>query len=526
MSSALVLPFFRRSSRSSDWSPQEIAEFYRVESALVQSGLSVTTDRGISDEGDPWFVFCRADNDEVIAHFARIDYEYVVASSFQRGAVRGRDFRAVIRDLMDLHPLMMPVKRKAGQKVFLHPSALLLALLASAYFHSSEVVSEHGPTGSDSRGSSLLSLLSEKIAIVAAIALAATWLEHQASSALNFLDGLPLFQGFSDDKAGHITTTLHDAQADYLSQFLHSLGFGAHQSALSQHDASLLVPQEGDSAQAHQLPVPSTSSAPTQATGPSGDATTAGGPTGSLADNSQAGSGPLGVNGAPALGDSTGPATRDFVPIALGEHQPDVSAGPGHAGDEQSSGAVNSVVPISNDALQIALLESGNSSAQPVVLTTNPEPVDVALQQALQQVGFGASVLHDSATTVGSADGSTASGGAQATAVVSQPVSQATSSHATSGEAMSSQAMSGQAGSNSASGPPVLSDSQVEHVVATFLASTPNYEITVSGANVVILDTNASDVKSGHFSVETFSMSDGSTLSIVGIIHHPLALSA
>lgn len=152
MSNALVLPFFRRSPGSNDWSPQEIAEFYRVESALVQSGLSVTTDRGISDEGDPWFVFCRADNDEVIAHFARIDYEYIVASSFQRGSVRGRNFRALIRDLMDLHPLMMPVRRKAGQKVFLHPSALLLALLASAYFHSNEIVSDHAPTGPKLQG--------------------------------------------------------------------------------------------------------------------------------------------------------------------------------------------------------------------------------------------------------------------------------------------------------------------------------------------------------------------------------------
>jgi hypothetical protein len=517
MSNALVLPFFRRSSRSSDWSPQEIAEFYRVESALVQSGLSVTTDRGISDEGDPWFVFCRADNDEVIAHFARIDYEYVVASSFQRGAVRGRNFRTVIRDLMDLHPLMMPVKRKAGQKVFLHPSALLLALLASAYFHSSEVVSDHAPSGSDGRGSSLLSLLSEKIAIVAAIALAATWLDHQANSALTFLDGLPLFHGSSGDKVAHVTTTAHETHVDYLSQFFHSIGFGEHQSALSQHAAAnLLAPQEGDSAQAHQLPMPSTSSATTQASGPNADAIAGGGPTGSLADNSPVGFGTLGVDGASAPGDPTGSATGNLAQIALGEHQPDVSAGPGHAADEPSSGAVNSVVPLSSDALQIALLESAISSAQPIVLTTNPETVDVALQQALQQVGLGPSVLHDSATTDGSAPSSTASGG---TALVSTPgtveVSQSVG-----------QVTSNQAASNFAPGTPVLPVSQVEHIVATFLASTPNYEIIVSGADVVIVDTNGADAKSSHFGVETFGMSDGSTLSIVGIIQHPLALSA
>jgi hypothetical protein len=513
MSNALVLPFFRRSSQADDWSPQEIAEFYRVESALVQSGLSVTTDRGISDEGDPWFVFCRADNDEVIAHFARINYEYVVASSFQRCAVRGRNFRALIRDVMDLHPLMMPVKRKAGQKVFLHPSALLLALLASAYFHTNEIVSEHAPSGSDSRGSSLLSLLSEKIAIVAAIVLAATWLEHQASSALNLFDGLPLFHGSSDDndKAAHVTTAPHEAQLNYLSQFFHSFGFGAHQSALSQQAFNLAAAQDGDNTQAHHLPVASSSSAPPQASGPNGDASAAATLTGNLADGSQPSSGTSGVDGASAPGDPTGPETKNFVPIVSAENQPDVPSGPSHAGDDQSSGAANSMVAPSNDALQIALLESGTSSAQPIVLTTNPETVDVALQQALQQAGLGPSVLHDSATTDGPTGASTVSASSQGTAVVSQPVSQAAS---------------GQATSSSASGSPVLSDSQVEHIVATFLASTPDYEITVSGANVVIVDTNVSDEQAGHFSVETFNMSDGSTLSIVGIIHHPLALSA
>jgi hypothetical protein len=508
MSDALVLPFFRRSSRSSDWTPQEIAEFYRVESVLVQGGLPVTTDRGITDEGDPWFVFCRADNDEVIAHFARIDHEYVVVSSFQRGAVRGRNFRALIRDVMDLHPLMMPVKRNAGQKVFLHPSALLLALLASAYFHTSEVVSEHTSTGSDSRGSSLLSLLSEKIAIVAALALAATWLEHQASSALNFFDDFRLFHGSSDDQAAHATAPSHEAQADYLSQFFHSLGIGTHNSAVSQQAANLLALQDGDGAQP-LLPGPSANSAPPPAAGTHGDVTVAGAAHGSLADSPQAELGTLAADGTSAAGDPTGQATRNLVAIVVAEHQPDVSAASAHIGDDQSS-AVNSIVAPNNDALQVALSESGSASGQPIVLTTNPETVNVALQQALQQAGLGPNVLQDNANTTASVAGptgsSTASDNTMGSGVVNQPVSATPT--------------------NLASGPTDLSNTQIEHIVATFLASTPNYEITVSGANVVILDTNGSDVRSGHFGVETFSMSDGSTLSIVGIIHHPLALSA
>ena len=118
MSGGLVLSFLRRQPDSSDWTQQELAEFYRVESALLQGGLSVTTDRGISDEGDPWFVFCRADTEEVIAHFARIGREYVIVSNLHFGVVRGADFRLLIRRTIESHPLMLPVKRNPGQKIF------------------------------------------------------------------------------------------------------------------------------------------------------------------------------------------------------------------------------------------------------------------------------------------------------------------------------------------------------------------------------------------------------------------------
>jgi hypothetical protein len=263
------------------------------------------------------------------------------------------------------------------------------------------------------------------------------------------------------------------------------------------------------------LPVPSANSAPI-ANELNGDATAGGAPTGSLTESSQAASGAVGLDGTPA-GDQMGPAAKSFALIALAEHQPDVVfPGSTHTDGEQQSGTVNSVVAPNTDALQITLLETGNSSAQPIVLTTNPETVDVALQQALQQAGVDPSVLHDSASTPASTVGSTASGSTQDTAVVGKSISQTAPSQVT----------PIQVASDSAATPASLSDNQIEHIVTGFLASTPSYEITVSGTNVVILDTNPSDLKSGGYSVETFNMSDGSTLSIVGIIHHPLSLSA
>lgn len=81
---AQVLSFFQRSprlapARPTDWSQQELAEFYRVEGALIRAGISVGTDRGMSDENEPWFCFYRQDDGEVVIHFARIDGEYIIA---------------------------------------------------------------------------------------------------------------------------------------------------------------------------------------------------------------------------------------------------------------------------------------------------------------------------------------------------------------------------------------------------------------------------------------------------------------
>lgn len=124
----------RRPAPSPDWTRQELAEFYRVESALLQAGLELESDRGVSDEGDPWFVFCRADTGEVFIHFAREDGQYVVDGAALGAPARGRDFGALVRDLITRHPLAHT--RRPGSNIMLHPAALLIALVGAAFFHS------------------------------------------------------------------------------------------------------------------------------------------------------------------------------------------------------------------------------------------------------------------------------------------------------------------------------------------------------------------------------------------------------
>ena len=133
MAAENVAFLFASRPRSRDWTSQELAEFYRVESALIQGGMKISTDRGVSDEGDPWFVFCREEGGDPVVHFARIDGQYIIASPAYNGVARGLDFRSMVQDLISRHKLA-PVNKEKKSNIFMHPAALLVILVGTAFF--------------------------------------------------------------------------------------------------------------------------------------------------------------------------------------------------------------------------------------------------------------------------------------------------------------------------------------------------------------------------------------------------------
>ena len=123
-----------------DWTNNELAEFYRVEASLIRVGVQVETGRGVTDEGHPWFVFCRADTGEVILHLARLDGSYLVVSPTFGSVARGPDFRSLVQRVIGSFQASIPPAR--GGNVYTHPSAALIALVSICYFvlHNKEVV--------------------------------------------------------------------------------------------------------------------------------------------------------------------------------------------------------------------------------------------------------------------------------------------------------------------------------------------------------------------------------------------------
>lgn len=146
MTMSTVIPFFRpASARQGNWSQQELAEFYRVEAALLRAGFSIASDHGLSDEGEPWFVFCRPDGDAII-HFAKIDGSYLIASEALDRPVRGTDFRTLIDQIARLHPHLLPIPATGtATTLVVHPAALLAALVAAAALSLSSEDAHAGP---------------------------------------------------------------------------------------------------------------------------------------------------------------------------------------------------------------------------------------------------------------------------------------------------------------------------------------------------------------------------------------------
>jgi hypothetical protein len=73
----------------------------------------------VTDEGDPWFVFCDGDSGEIFAHFARIGGEYVVWAPCLDRPLTG----TVLCQLVDHFISLCPCRRAASIRSRSTPAA-------------------------------------------------------------------------------------------------------------------------------------------------------------------------------------------------------------------------------------------------------------------------------------------------------------------------------------------------------------------------------------------------------------------
>jgi hypothetical protein len=128
---AQLFSFARKAERQPDWSQSEIAELYRIEHALLQASFVLETDRGVTDEGDPWFVFCRGDG-EVLVHITRVEGQYHLFSAALARPLSGRLISELSKSFVERVPVLSPVRR-GDTKVFVHPASMLAILIGTIF---------------------------------------------------------------------------------------------------------------------------------------------------------------------------------------------------------------------------------------------------------------------------------------------------------------------------------------------------------------------------------------------------------
>jgi hypothetical protein len=531
---AELLSFFRPAvGAHGDWSAQEIAEFYRVEAALVQAGVSVIVDRGISDEGDPWFVFCRAADHEVIVHFARIAGQYIIATEAMGQTSTGKDFRRLLTEFVSRNPSLLPLSSGGGAKLFLHPAALLAAVVATALYymsgteaiaHSIDATTAVHHFADDQIGQSHSGLdadLDRKsqhqqlaAAVVAMIALATADFFQPSPDPHVWLVPKVTDASLDPSERTHLVTADNLYRIDtFNSHTTHPLNSDGHltwneeQAAGSGSVAAIFAPNS-----VPEKTVNASGSLPDKIIATSQD------PQGHLHSNALADGGLQDQNGgqADAGGNVLGFGKTD-IPLASLDHQlalkPDVS----HI-DREGFGSSTPDTIVSNSFDAQTTLAS--LDAQSGMLHRALAQVNLVGSLSIEEV-----IIHTANDLFGGSSLPIMTGlfdeKASAPSILAaslpdinpsehpQPVSDALE-------------MSRAANQNSSSHYPLF-DSEAGAIISSFVKLN-SFEIITSNRNIVLFDISSPDFASPDFGAKTWSMHDGSTISIVGILPHTISV--
>ncbi len=116
------------------WTNDERAQFARIERLLEDAGFGVDVEHGLSDEGEPWCVFCSRITGDVVIHVACIDGRFMFDSSTLPRPIEGASFTRCAERFFEDVSLPMPLAQRRD-RVLLHPSALLASLFITVLLY-------------------------------------------------------------------------------------------------------------------------------------------------------------------------------------------------------------------------------------------------------------------------------------------------------------------------------------------------------------------------------------------------------
>jgi hypothetical protein len=462
-----VVSFFRPRPPGQDWSAADIAELYRIEHALLQSGLSIQSDRGRTDEGDPWFVFCRADG-EVLVHIACIDNEYQLHSVGLAHPLRGRRFSDLSKRFVDQIPLHINVQRTNGPELFVHPAAVLPILIGTIFMAYNDVSLMSPASSNDGAAGQLADRVAPKQTLQAVID--------------------AYFESFLKVARAEFATI----EAAYLSAITTIAAAAVGTVATGAELVQALDVASTDGAPIGDLSVAGSSAATLATNAPDDDGAVThphqdhSHPEGAVAaENADGGSPPTPVHVAaatepPAFEAPSAPRAA-VKPVDAVEHGPEASPVEFAVGSSPTA-FVETHLPPAAPAIQAALPASGT------VLVSTVHDSSVTTEQLLQNVLKFNFIDFPAAS-----------------AALEKSVSSAPSPH-------------GLVHDLAASGLPRF-DASAQEMLTGFLRANPGYQVFFDHHNVIVYDGQYDPGLTRPVSVQVFEVDPGATIAIVGHVH-------
>lgn len=217
---------------ATDWTNQELADLYRAHTLIQAAQPGLDCDRGISDEGDPWFMIGDRCGD-VFIHICRVNGEYLLDSVSLSQVLRGPDFASLVDDFV--RSVVGSDREKSGPAnvihlhrggvVFLHPSMLLAALIWTLLQDADELglpfLSEsEGSEGAEQLGVSEDTVSEAALSVVEAVS--QTEFSDVASDLELSVSVEPSGFEHKDDKQFHVSTFAHGLTAVAIAASLYS----------------------------------------------------------------------------------------------------------------------------------------------------------------------------------------------------------------------------------------------------------------------------------------------------------------
>lgn len=133
-----ILPFpLRRTNKAetsaSDWSQEEIADFYRAHRLMVENGAGIGIDRGVSDIGEPWMVFYDGVSQDVFLHVARIDNRcHLICFSLDL-RLSAANISQLITEFENSVRELLSIRAERSKNVIIHPAARIIMSISAIF---------------------------------------------------------------------------------------------------------------------------------------------------------------------------------------------------------------------------------------------------------------------------------------------------------------------------------------------------------------------------------------------------------